>query len=51
MSIVKRKIVDAFPFYNELDMLEFRLKELWDTVDHFVLVEATVSYVGNPKPL
>ena len=45
------KIVDTFIFYNELDMLEFRLKELNDVVDHFVLVEADKTFAGNPKPL
>lgn len=45
------KIVDCFTFYNELDMLKFRLEYLYDTVDYFVLVEATVTHAGNPKPL
>lgn len=45
------KIVDCFIFYNELKMLEFRLEYLYNTVDHFVLVEATTTHAGNPKPL
>lgn len=45
------KIVDCFTFYNELNMLKFRLEYLYDTVDHFVLVEAIVTHAGNPKPL
>jgi beta-1,4-mannosyl-glycoprotein beta-1,4-N-acetylglucosaminyltransferase len=45
------KIVDCFIFYNELKMLEFRLDYLYNTVDHFVLVEATKTHAGNPKPL
>jgi beta-1,4-mannosyl-glycoprotein beta-1,4-N-acetylglucosaminyltransferase len=45
------KIVDCFTFYNELDMLKFRLEYLYNTVDYFVLVEATVTHSGNPKPL
>ena len=45
------KIVDTFIFYNELDMLYFRLNELYDTVDYFVLVEAIHTFIGNPKPL
>lgn len=32
-------------------MLKFRLEYLYDTVDHFVLVEATRTHAGNPKPL
>jgi beta-1,4-mannosyl-glycoprotein beta-1,4-N-acetylglucosaminyltransferase len=32
-------------------MLHFRLKELYDFVDAFVLVEATRTFKGDPKPL
>jgi len=45
------KIIDCFPFYNELSMLELRLKELNQLVDHFVLVESTVSFANKSKPL
>lgn len=45
------KIIDAFTFYNELDMLDFRLAELNDIVDYFVLVEATKTHTGNNKEL
>ena len=45
------KIYDCFTFFNELDLLEVRLNELNDHVDHFVLVEAEESFTGNPKPL
>ena len=44
-------IIDTFMFYNELDMLEFRLKELNHIVDKFILVEATKSFANNNKPL
>ena len=44
------KIYDCFPFYNELDLLELRLTELYEKVDHFVLVEAGATHQGNPKP-
>ena len=43
-------IVDAFTFHNEYDMLEFRLKLLWDKVDRFVIVEADHTFSGKPKP-
>jgi len=43
------KIIDCFTFYNELDLLEYRLDVLKDTVDYFVLVEATRTHVGLPK--
>ena len=32
-------------------MLYFRLSELYAVVDYFVLVEATLTHSGNPKPL
>lgn len=46
-----RTIVDCFVFYNELEMLDFRLKELDSIVDYFVLVESTKTFAGNPKRL
>jgi beta-1,4-mannosyl-glycoprotein beta-1,4-N-acetylglucosaminyltransferase len=46
-----RMIFDCFTFYNELDLLEVRLDELYDVVDRFVLVEASQTFQGNPKPL
>jgi len=44
-------LVDAFMFYNELDVLELRLTVLDEYVDRFVLVEAEVNHVGGPKEL
>ncbi len=44
------KIYDCFPFYNELDLLELRLCELYDHVDYFVLVEANTTFTSRPKP-
>jgi beta-1,4-mannosyl-glycoprotein beta-1,4-N-acetylglucosaminyltransferase len=43
------KIVDCFIFHNELDMLKFRLKELYDVVDYFVLVESTKTFTNADK--
>ena len=45
------KIVDGFIFYNELDLLTIRLEELYDVVDYFILVEGTLTFTGNQKPL
>jgi beta-1,4-mannosyl-glycoprotein beta-1,4-N-acetylglucosaminyltransferase len=45
------KIIDCFIFYNELDILKIRLHELYDVVDYFILVEATMTHKGNSKPL
>ncbi|HEY2891357.1 MAG TPA: hypothetical protein VGJ31_12050 [Dongiaceae bacterium] len=43
-------IVDACLLFNELDLLEIRLGELWDTVGRFVIVESDRTFAGRPKP-
>ena len=43
------KVYDCFPFFNELELLEIRLQELWNVVDYFVIVESNLSHSGNPK--
>lgn len=45
------KVYDCFLFFNELDLLEIRLNELYDHVDKFVLVESVETFRGNLKPL
>ena len=45
------KIVDCFIFYNELDLLNYRLGILNDIVDYFVIVESTHTFTGKPKNL
>jgi beta-1,4-mannosyl-glycoprotein beta-1,4-N-acetylglucosaminyltransferase len=44
-------IYDCFTFFNELELLEVRFHELYEAVDAFVLVEATETFQGRPKPL
>lgn len=44
-------IIDAFPFYNELNMLNYRFNVLDRHVDYFILVESTYTHSGVPKPL
>ena len=44
------KIYDCFTFYNELDLLELRLAELYNKVDHFVIVESNQTFTNRPKP-
>jgi len=46
-----KQIIDTFSFYNELDMLTFRLEYLYAVVDKFILVESTLTHAGNPKKL
>jgi len=43
------KVYDCFTFFNELDLLEIRLQELYDNVDVFVIAEANMSHSGNPR--
>lgn len=45
------KIIDSFIFYNELDLLKYRLSILNDFVDYFILVESTHTFTGHPKNL
>ena len=44
-------IIDCFPFFNELDLLEIRLRLLDDIVDRVVLVESTRTFSLNKKKL
>lgn len=43
-------IIDCFPFFNELDLLEIRLNVLNDVVNKFVLVEASKTQSLIDKP-
>jgi beta-1,4-mannosyl-glycoprotein beta-1,4-N-acetylglucosaminyltransferase len=45
------KIIDSFIFYNELDLLFYRLSILDEYVETFILVESTHTFSGHPKPL
>lgn len=45
------KIIDCFTFYNELDLLTYRLNLLNDYVEYFVIVEARQTHTGKDKPL
>ena len=45
-----KKIYDCFTFYNELDLLDVRLAELYNHVDYFVIVEANTTFTNRPKP-
>lgn len=47
------KVIDCFMFglEYELDLLEIRLDYLSSVVDFFVLVEASFTQLGDPKPL
>ncbi len=47
----KEKIFDVFLFFNELDLLEIRLKTLFEHVDYFVITEVYQTFSGKPKSL
>lgn len=42
-------IVDTFMVNDEMDMMDFRLRYLYDYVDKFICVEADHTHSGNPK--
>ncbi len=44
-------IIDSFPFFNEIELLDLRLNYLDKQVDKFVLVEGTKSHQGKEKKL
>lgn len=43
--------VDCFIFYNEVELLEYRLELLYPVMDKFVIVESTHTFTSKPKPL
>lgn len=49
--MARRRIFDGFTFYNEFELLEWRLKMLYDIVDCFIIVEADRTFQNKPKPL
>ncbi|MBY6261984.1 hypothetical protein EI613_08605 [Azospirillum sp. 412522] len=50
-SPASRRIFDCCTFFNEAEILEIRLAELYDVVEGFVVVEATHTHSGEPKAL
>jgi len=47
----KHKIIDTIFFYDEIEMLYFRLTELDEYVNEFIIMECEMDFKGNPKPL
>jgi len=45
------KLIDTFLFFNELDLLEIRLKYLDSVVDYFIITESKKSFGGYNKKL
>jgi len=46
-----RRIIYAFPFHIEFEMLEIRFAELAEVVDVFLILESNYTAYGTPKPL
>uniref|UniRef100_L7LZ93 Putative beta-14-mannosyl-glycoprotein 4-beta-n-acetylglucosaminyltransferase n=1 Tax=Rhipicephalus pulchellus TaxID=72859 RepID=L7LZ93_RHIPC len=46
-----RTVINGLVFNHELDLLEVRVQELGDAVDHYVVVESPYTYFGTEKPL
>jgi hypothetical protein len=49
VSCSSLRIFDTFTFSDEFDVLEVRLRELYDHVDGFVISESTLSHSGIAK--
>ena len=45
------KVIEAFPFFNELDLLEVHLNTTADFVDRYLITESRFSHAGEEKPL
>jgi len=46
-----RRVFDGFIFNDELDLLEYRLREIGENIDAMVIVESEWTFQGKPKPL
>lgn len=44
-------IVDCTMFHWEFDLLEIRMRELWDVVDYFYVTESICDHRGNDREL
>ena len=42
-------LIDSFLFFNEIELVELRIKYLEKTVDYFVIVEANITHQGKKK--
>jgi len=42
-------VYDAVIFSQELDMLEIRMRETWDVVDKYLILESNGTFTGLPK--
>ena len=45
------RVFDVSMFHWEFDLLELRMRELWDVVDNFVITESLYDHRGKPREL
>lgn len=45
------QLINFFSINNELDMLEIHFQEYWDLVDTFVVMESSLTFSNQQKPL
>lgn len=43
-------IIDSFPYFNEKELLELRIRLLRDYVDKFIIIDSNRTHTGKPKP-
>lgn len=44
-------IIDCFSYFNEKELLELRIKLLYDKIDRFIITEGDRTHKGDLKPL
>jgi len=47
---MKSLIIDAFPFFQEIELLKVRLEYLGERVDRFLISESNIDFAANKKP-
>jgi len=50
-NMIPTKVYDCFMFFNELELLDLRIKVMDPYVDYFVLVESVYTHTGKLKRL
>jgi len=46
---MSNQLIDYFPYFNERELLEFRINLLKDHVDHFVISESNMTHTAIPR--
>jgi beta-1,4-mannosyl-glycoprotein beta-1,4-N-acetylglucosaminyltransferase len=48
--VITAPVFDCFPYFNEVELLELRIKTLQDHVSGFIITESDHTFNGEPKP-